>query len=61
MGASQFEQSAGALKRKYWWKNLKVFSLLFSMIHISFFNLLFMIDDVNSGWNSSDFGDSCYR
>lgn len=23
MGASQFEQSAGALKRKYWWKNLK--------------------------------------
>ena len=24
MGASQFEQSAGALKRKYWWKNLKV-------------------------------------
>jgi hypothetical protein len=24
MGASQFEQAAGALKRKYWWKNLKV-------------------------------------
>ncbi len=24
MGASQFEQSAGALKRKFWWKNLKV-------------------------------------
>ena len=28
MGASQFEQSAGALKRKFWWKNLKV-ALLF--------------------------------
>ncbi|RWS17961.1 vesicle-associated membrane protein 3-like isoform X4 [Dinothrombium tinctorium] len=23
-GASQFEQQAGKLKRKYWWKNLKV-------------------------------------
>lgn len=25
-GASQFEQQAGKLKRKYWWKNLKVYS-----------------------------------
>jgi hypothetical protein len=24
MGASQFEQSAGALKNKFWLKNLKV-------------------------------------
>lgn len=24
-GASQFEQQAGKLKRKYWWKNLKVY------------------------------------
>lgn len=23
-GASQFEQQAGKLKRKYWWQNLKV-------------------------------------
>jgi len=23
-GASQFEASAGKLKRKYWWQNLKV-------------------------------------
>lgn len=23
-GASQFEASAGKLKRKYWWKNCKV-------------------------------------
>jgi len=23
-GASQFEQSAGKLKRKFWWKNLKM-------------------------------------
>lgn len=25
-GASQFETSAAKLKRKYWWKNLKVMS-----------------------------------
>jgi len=24
-GASQFEASAGKLKRKNWWKNMKVF------------------------------------
>lgn len=24
-GASQFEQQAGKLKRKYWWKNIKVY------------------------------------
>lgn len=28
-GASQFEQQAGKLKRKYWWKNLKVSSTSF--------------------------------
>ena len=28
-GASQFEQQAGKLKRKYWWKNLKVLSTFF--------------------------------
>lgn len=33
MGASQFEQSAGALKRKYWWKNLKVFSYFFLFLN----------------------------
>lgn len=27
-GASQFESSAAKLKRKYWWKNCKVSSLL---------------------------------
>jgi vesicle-associated membrane protein 2 len=30
-GASQFEQQAGKLKRKFWWKNLKVNNF----IHIS--------------------------
>ena len=33
MGASQFEQSAGALKRKFWWKNLKVSHFLETSMH----------------------------
>lgn len=27
-GASQFEQQAGKLKRKFWWKNCKVISII---------------------------------
>lgn len=34
MGASQFEQSAGALKRKMWWKNLKMMLILGGVITI---------------------------
>jgi predicted RNase H-like nuclease (RuvC/YqgF family) len=34
MGASQFEQSAGALKRKFWWKNLKMMLILGAVIGI---------------------------
>lgn len=30
VGASQFESSAAKLKRKYWWKNCKVSSLVLS-------------------------------
>jgi len=36
MGASQFEQSAGALKRKFWWKNLKVFAKQNILKYINF-------------------------
>lgn len=28
MGASQFEQQASRLKRKYWWKNLKMMIII---------------------------------
>ncbi|CAG5124497.1 unnamed protein product, partial [Candidula unifasciata] len=31
-GASQFEASAGKLKRKYWWKNLKMWLILIAII-----------------------------
>lgn len=31
-GASQFEASAGKLKRKFWWKNCKVFIMNFRNI-----------------------------
>lgn len=27
-GASQFEQQAGRLKRKYWWKDMKMMAIL---------------------------------
>lgn len=33
-GASQFEASAGKLKRKYWWKNLKMMLVLGAIIAI---------------------------
>ncbi|XP_070560824.1 vesicle-associated membrane protein 3-like isoform X1 [Ptychodera flava] len=31
-GASQFETNAGKLKRKYWWKNLKMWLILIAVI-----------------------------
>jgi flagellar biosynthesis/type III secretory pathway M-ring protein FliF/YscJ len=31
-GASQFEASAGKLKRKYWWKNCKMWIILIAVI-----------------------------
>jgi len=31
-GAAQFETSAGKLKRKYWWKNLKMMAILVGIV-----------------------------
>ncbi|XP_068095026.1 vesicle-associated membrane protein 3 [Hyperolius riggenbachi] len=31
-GASQFETSAARLKRKYWWKNCKMWAILIAVI-----------------------------
>ncbi|XP_067826329.1 vesicle-associated membrane protein 3-like isoform X2 [Heptranchias perlo] len=33
-GASQFETSAAKLKRKYWWKNCKMWAILIAVILI---------------------------
>ncbi|XP_069096309.1 vesicle-associated membrane protein 3 [Pleurodeles waltl] len=33
-GASQFETSAAKLKRKYWWKNCKMWAILVAVILI---------------------------
>ncbi|KAI7693169.1 Synaptobrevin [Sarcoptes scabiei] len=38
-GASQFEQQAGKLKRKYWWKNLKMIAIAVAIIIILIFVL----------------------
>jgi len=39
-GASQFEASAGKLKRKFWWKNCKVCSYVIEML--DFHKILFI-------------------
>jgi len=39
-GASQFEASAGKLKRKFWWKNMKVLHLFSGYLSLRIFNLL---------------------
>lgn len=31
-GASQFEQQAGKLKRKFWWKNCKMWAIIIGII-----------------------------
>lgn len=39
-GASQFEQQAGKLKRKYWWQNLKASLWIvpqYGLIHVYLF------------------------
>ncbi|CAL1295428.1 unnamed protein product [Larinioides sclopetarius] len=33
-GASQFEQQAGKLKRKFWWKNCKMWAILIGVVLI---------------------------
>lgn len=44
-GASQFEASAGKLKNKYWWKNMKVFKFYYS-----FFFLFYLDMDCDLNW-----------
>jgi vesicle-associated membrane protein 2 len=43
MGATQFESQAGKLKRKMWWKNLKMMIILGSIGGIFLILILYMI------------------
>jgi len=45
-GASQFEQQAGKLKRKFWWKNLKMILIL---VAIAIIILIVIIVAATSG------------
>jgi flagellar biosynthesis/type III secretory pathway M-ring protein FliF/YscJ len=33
-GASQFEKSAATLKRKYWWKNIKMIIIMCAIVTV---------------------------
>ncbi|KAF7994220.1 hypothetical protein HCN44_002184, partial [Aphidius gifuensis] len=46
-GAAQFEQQAGKLKRKMWWKNLKM------MIIMGIIGLIILIILISSIWGGS--------
>jgi len=52
-GASQFEQQAGKLKRKYWWKNLKMM-LIIGVIFLVI--LIIIIVYATAGTSSADDG-----
>lgn len=59
-GASQFEQQAGKLKRKYWWQNLKVSLSIVKMI-ISKTFIILNLDDAHLGPNCACNFDHHYR
>lgn len=50
-GATQFEQQAGKLKRKYWWKNIKMMIIIGIICVII---LIIIIASVVSGSSDSD-------
>lgn len=50
-GATQFEQQAGKLKRKYWWKNLKMMIIIGIICVII---LIIIIASIVSGSSDSD-------
>ncbi|CAG0901493.1 unnamed protein product [Darwinula stevensoni] len=51
-GASQFEQSAGKLKRKYWWKNLKMWLILIAIVLVII--IIIIIVAVNKSGGDGD-------
>ncbi|GFN96459.1 vesicle-associated membrane protein 3 [Plakobranchus ocellatus] len=54
-GASQFEASAGKLKRKYWWKNCKMWLILIGIVVVI---IIIIVVWVVTNQKSSDGGGS---
>ncbi|BFZ23845.1 hypothetical protein BsWGS_26883 [Bradybaena similaris] len=55
-GASQFEASAGKLKRKYWWKNCKMWLILIGIIVVIIIIIVVWVVTTHGG--SSDSGSN---
>ncbi|KAL7305152.1 hypothetical protein TKK_0002548 [Trichogramma kaykai] len=51
MGAAQFEQQAGKLKRKYWWKNLKMMLIIGAICGILL--IIIIVSSVSGGSSES--------
>uniref|UniRef100_A0A8C3UFR4 Vesicle associated membrane protein 3 n=1 Tax=Catharus ustulatus TaxID=91951 RepID=A0A8C3UFR4_CATUS len=52
-GASQFETSAAKLKRKYWWKNCKMWAILIAVVVIIVIIIIGKLDQ------NGDFSSIC--
>ncbi|XP_055863648.1 vesicle-associated membrane protein 3 isoform X4 [Biomphalaria glabrata] len=55
-GASQFEASAGKLKRKYWWKNCKMWLILIGVVVVIIIIIVVWVVTSTGGSNSSSSG-----
>lgn len=53
-GASQFEQNAGKLKRKYWWKNIKMMIIMAVIAIILIVIISLMIKFSNDGTSATE-------
>lgn len=51
-GASQFEASAGKLKRKFWWKNCKMIAILVTIVLVIIIIIIvWTVNDNKKGGN----------
>uniref|UniRef100_A0A0B6YCE0 V-SNARE coiled-coil homology domain-containing protein n=1 Tax=Arion vulgaris TaxID=1028688 RepID=A0A0B6YCE0_9EUPU len=53
-GASQFEASAGKLKRKYWWKNCKMWLILIGVIVVIIIIIVVWVVTTHGSSSNSD-------
>ncbi|KAK0061397.1 synaptobrevin [Biomphalaria pfeifferi] len=57
-GASQFEASAGKLKRKYWWKNCKMWLILIGVVVVIIIIIVVWVVTSTGGSNGSPGGQT---